>query len=103
MTQPTDQGALLGEAKQALESLNRAKEERSRLDMEAKQLRKQLDAEKKAAEDAAALTVKKRREEINASYDKEIAKPSGSAAARQTEAGKSQESADARPDCRGDG
>ena len=74
MTQPTDQGALLGEAKQALESLNRAKEERSRLDMEAKQLRKQLDAEKKAAEDAAALTVKKRREEINASYDKEIAK-----------------------------
>lgn len=75
MTQPaTDQSALLSEARQAVENLNRMKTERGQLDLEEKQLRRQLDAERKAAEDSIALTVKKRREEINSSYDKEIAK-----------------------------
>lgn len=75
MTQPaTDQSALLSEARQAVENLNRMKTERGQLDLEEKQLRRQLETEKKAAEDSVALTVKKRREEINSSYDKEIAK-----------------------------
>ena len=75
MTQPAiDQNTLLAEARQALEKLDRMKAERSRLDLEEKQLRRQLETEKKAAEDSVALTVKKRREEINSSYDKEIAK-----------------------------
>ena len=75
MTQPAiDQNTLLAEARQALEKLDRMKAERSRLDLEEKQLRRQLETEKKAAEDSVALTVKKRQEEINSSYDKEIAK-----------------------------
>ena len=64
MTQPAiDQNTLLAEARQALEKLDRMKAERSRLDLEEKQLRRQLETEKKAAEDSVALTVKKRREE----------------------------------------
>lgn len=75
MTQPAiDQNTLLAEARQAVENLDRMKAERSQLDVEEKQLRRQLEAERKAAEDSIALTVKKRREEINSSYDKEIAR-----------------------------
>ena len=59
MTQPAiDQNTLLAEARQALEKLDRMKAERSRLDLEEKQLHRQLETEKKAAEDSVALTVK---------------------------------------------
>ena len=76
MTQPAiDQNTLLAEARQALEKLDRMKAERSRLDLEEKQLRRQLETEKKAAEDSVALTVKK------------------------TEAGEGQEPGNAGPDC----
>ena len=50
MTQPAiDQNTLLAEARQALEKLDRMKAERSRLDLEEKQLHRQLETEKKAA------------------------------------------------------
>ncbi|MDO5415815.1 MAG: hypothetical protein Q4F29_01325 [Lachnospiraceae bacterium] len=75
MTQPiTDHAAFLGEAKEAVEKRNQLKKTCGQLRLEEKQLEKQLEAEKKAVDDAIALTVKKRKEEINASYDKEIAK-----------------------------
>ncbi len=75
MTQPImDHAAFLGEAKQAVEDLNRMKKDSSQLELEAKQIKRQLDAEQKAVDDSISITVKKRREEINASYDKQIAK-----------------------------
>ncbi|MDO5549834.1 MAG: hypothetical protein Q4F76_01565 [Lachnospiraceae bacterium] len=75
MTQSiTDHAAFLGEAKQAVENLNRMKKDGSQLELEVKQIKRQLDAEQKAVDDAISITVKKRREEINASYDKQIAK-----------------------------
>lgn len=75
MAQPiTDQVAFLGEAKQAAEDLIRVKKDFDQLELETKQLKRQLDGEKKAVEDSIALTVKKRREEVNSSYDKQIAK-----------------------------
>ena len=47
MTQPAiDQNTLLAEARQALEKLDRMKAERSRLDLEEKQLRRQLETER---------------------------------------------------------
>ncbi len=75
MTQPiTDHAAFLGEARQSVEDLNQLKKDFSQTELEAKQLRRQLEAEKKAVEDLISITVKKRRDEINASYDKQIAK-----------------------------
>ena len=75
MTQPiTDHAAFLGEARQAMETLNRIKKDYSQLELEEKQLDKQLDGERKAVDDLVSLTVKKRREEVNSSYDKQIAK-----------------------------
>lgn len=73
MTQPiTDYAAFLGEAKQAVENLERIKKTRNQLDAEEKQIKRQLEAEKKAVDEEIALTIKKRREEIANSYDKEI-------------------------------
>lgn len=75
MVQPiTDCGAFLGEAKQAVESLERMKKSCLQLELEEKQLERQLESEKKAVSDEIALTIKKRQEEINASYDKQIGK-----------------------------
>lgn len=48
MTQPiTDYAAFLGEAKQAIENLDRLKKNRNQLDSEEKQLERQLEAEKR--------------------------------------------------------
>lgn len=75
MIQPiTDHAAFLGEARQAVETLNRIQKEYSQLELEEKQLKKQLEAEKKAVDDLVFLTIKKRREEVNSSYDKQISK-----------------------------
>lgn len=75
MTQPiTDHAAFLGEARQSVEDLNRMKKDYSQIELEAKQLKRQLEAEKKAVEDLMSITVKKRRDEVNSSYDKQIAK-----------------------------
>ncbi len=75
MTQPiTDLAAFLGEARQAVEDLDRMEEEYDQLEMEEKQLKRQLDGEKKAVDNSISQTVKKRREEIHSSYDKQIGK-----------------------------
>ncbi len=75
MAQPiTDCAAFLGDAKNAIENADRIKKSCSQLNLEEKQLERQLEAEKKAVEDEISLTIKKRQEEITASYDKEIGK-----------------------------
>ena len=77
MTQPiTDLAAFLGEARQAVEDLDRMEGEYDQLEMEEKQLKRQLDGEKKAVDNSISQTVKKRREEIHSSYDKQIVKES---------------------------
>ena len=46
MTQPiTDHAAFLGEARQSVEDLNQLKKDFSQTELEAKQLRRQLEAE----------------------------------------------------------
>ena len=53
MTQPiTDLAAFLGEARQAVEDLDRMEGEYDQLEMEEKQLKRQLDGEKKAVDNS---------------------------------------------------
>ena len=75
MAQPiTDQVGFLSEACRAVQELSASKNSLDKIRLEEKRLEKELEAEKKAVTDAISLTVKKRMEEINGSYDKEIAK-----------------------------
>ncbi|MDR1764655.1 MAG: cell envelope integrity protein TolA, partial [Lachnospiraceae bacterium] len=68
----TDYVSWLGEAKGAVLSLAAAKEEKKRLEDETAKAAKTLDADQKALAAQIAATVKKRREEASASYDKEL-------------------------------
>lgn len=75
MTQQiTDYTAFLEEAKQSVEDLNHYRERGEKLRLEEKRLEKALESEKKAVSDAISLTIKKRQEGINSSYDQEINK-----------------------------
>ena len=75
MAQPiTDQVGFLSEACRAVQELSASKNSLDKIRLDEKRLEKELEAEKKAVTDAISLTVKKRMEEINGSYDKEIAK-----------------------------
>lgn len=75
MAQPiTDCTAFLAQAKNAVENAERIKKSCEQLSMEEKQQKRQLEAEKKALADEISFTIKKRQEEITASYDKEIGK-----------------------------
>lgn len=75
MAQPiTDQVGFLGEACRAVQELSVSKGMLEKLCQEEKRLEKELTAEKKAVTDRISLTVKKRIEEINSTYDKEIGK-----------------------------
>lgn len=75
MAQPvTDCISFLGQAKNAIENAERIKKSCEQLSVEEKQLERQLEAEKKALADEISFTIKKRQEEITASYDKEIGK-----------------------------
>ena len=75
MAQPiTDQVGFLSEACRAVQELSASKNSLDKIRLDEKRLEKDLEAEKKAVADAISLTVKKRMEEINGSYDKEIAK-----------------------------
>lgn len=60
--------------KEAVRELQAAREKRDALDIKEKKQAKALAAEKKAVEDSVNATVKKRKEELQASYDTEIAK-----------------------------
>lgn len=70
----SDSAALLIEAKEAIIELARMKEYRDQLKLDQKRFEKALASEKKAVSDSISVTVKKRIEEINDSYDKEIGK-----------------------------
>ena len=70
----TDNIAFLTEAREKLEELDLLKDRQRQLKADEARLGKLLENEKKAVNDNISATVKKRREEINSSYDKEIAK-----------------------------
>ena len=75
MAQPiTDQVGFLGEACRAVQELSASRNLLDKFHQEKKRLEKELEAEKKAVADAINLTVKKRMEEIESTYDKEIAR-----------------------------
>lgn len=69
-----DQVAFLAEACTAEHQLKESEAELERLRQEEKRLEKELEAEQKAVSDTISMTVKKRVEEINRTYDKEIAR-----------------------------
>lgn len=66
--------AFLAEARGTLDELSLISDQERQLCQEEDRLEKALEAEKKAVADQIRLTIKKRLEEINASYDKEITK-----------------------------
>jgi hypothetical protein len=75
MAQPiTDQVGFLGEACRAVQELYASKALLEKFRLEEKSLEKELEAERRAVTDAITVTVKKRVEEINGTYDKEIGK-----------------------------
>ncbi|KEZ89532.1 hypothetical protein [Lacrimispora celerecrescens] len=75
MAQPiTDQVGFLGEACRAVQELSASRSLLEKFRQEESRLDKELDAERKAVTDTISLTVKKRIEEINDTYDKEIAR-----------------------------
>ncbi len=75
MAQPiTDQVGFLGEACRAVQELSASRSLLEKFRLEESRLDKELDAERKAVTDTISLTVKKRIEEINDTYDKEIAR-----------------------------
>lgn len=75
MAQPiTDQVGFLGEACRAVQELSVSRSLLDKYRIEEKRLERELEAERKAVADAISLTVKKRMEEINSTYDGEIAR-----------------------------
>lgn len=70
----TDYQAFLQEARQAVINLQQDKDAYEQLRKEEKRLERALESERKAVEDSVRLTVKKRQDEINGSYDKQLSK-----------------------------
>ncbi len=70
----TDSVQYLTEAKEALAQLNQAKAAQPDLELKEKQQAKTLASEKKTVEDSVNATVRKRRDELEASYNKELSK-----------------------------
>lgn len=70
----TDIQAFLEDAKEAVIELSDLSKKEEQLRIEELRLEKSLEAEQKAVEDSINLTVKKRRDEIESSYDTEIGK-----------------------------
>ncbi|MGN0157911.1 MAG: hypothetical protein ACI39W_02030 [Brotaphodocola sp.] len=64
----------LEKAREALDDLSIVRDREEQLELDEKRLGKSLDTEKKLVTDTIAQTVKKRRDEINTTYDKEISK-----------------------------
>lgn len=69
-----DFNTFLNDAKAAVNELKELIKQEEQVRQQERCLEKELDGEKKAVADAISLTVKKRREEISDSYDKEIGK-----------------------------
>lgn len=75
MEQPiTDYVSFLNEAKQAVIEAARMQEQEEVQTQRVKQSQKELEAEERAISDTISQTIKKRTEEIQASYDKELNK-----------------------------
>ena len=73
MAQPiTDQVGFLGEACRAVQELSASRNLLEKFHQEKRHLEKELEAERKAVADDISLTIKKRIEEIEGTYDKEI-------------------------------
>lgn len=70
----TDQMEFLSEACRAVQELSASKSSRDKLRIEELHLEKEVETEKKAVADTISLTVKRRLEEVDETYDKEIAK-----------------------------
>ena len=70
----TDFKSFLEDAKEAVTELSDFTKKEEQLRMEELRLEKSLEAEQKAVQDAISMTVKKRREEMESSYDSEIGK-----------------------------
>lgn len=70
----TDFKSFLEDAKEAVCELSDFSKKEEQLRQEEQRLEKVLEAEKKAVDDSVGLTVKRRREEIESSYDSEIGK-----------------------------
>lgn len=66
--------AFLAEARAALDELSVITDREHQLQADEERLEKTLEAEQKAVADAIRTTIKKRMDELNASYDKEISK-----------------------------
>lgn len=75
MAQPiTDQVGFLGEACRAVQELSASRNLLEEFHQEKRHLEKELEAERKAVADDISLTIKERIEEIEGTYDKEIAR-----------------------------
>lgn len=73
MEQPiTDYVVFLDEARQAVTEMNRMREQEETMKQRVKDAQKELESEEKSVTDRINQTVKKRREEISSSYDKEL-------------------------------
>lgn len=68
----TEYSAFLADAIKAVEELNRSKKICEELESEENRIEKELENERLDMNDEISLTIKKRREGISASYDKEI-------------------------------
>lgn len=64
----------LEKAREALDDLSVVQDREGQLELDEKRLGKALDTEKKVIADTISQTIKKRRDEINTTYDKEINK-----------------------------
>ena len=64
----------LAAARESVEELSLAADREEQLKQDENRLKKAMDTEKKQMSDAVGTTVKKRREELNSSYDTEISK-----------------------------
>ena len=88
----TDFKGFLSDAKQIALELADLEREEQQAKEEEERLLKALESEKKAVADNINLTVKRRREEINKSYDSEIAGAQDKAEKDQGKAGKGEKS-----------
>lgn len=68
----TNYSTFLSDAIKAVEELNRSKKACDELAIEERRTEQELEKQRQAVEDAINQTVRKRREDISASYDKEI-------------------------------
>lgn len=75
MEQPiTDYVVFLDEAGQAVTEINRMREQEEIMKQRVKDAQRELESEEKSVADTINQTVKKRMEEINSSYDKELSR-----------------------------